>query len=186
MSERELTARINKLEGRLRTITIIAIAATAWIVFGQGINANAGSDEPVEITASKITIVDQEGNRRILLGSDYEKGRISEAAGIFIFDDTGTERGGFITMKDGSAVIALDAPAGVGNPMRDRLGLKVYKNGAAMISILNNKTLMPVRLISDEDGGGGVEFLDYDLEARKVSIKRLDFKGETTTEQSLD
>ena len=70
--------------------------------------------------------------------------------------------------------------------MRDRLGLKVYKNGAAMISVINNQTGIPVRLISDADGTGGVEFLDYDLTARKAFIKRISFKGETTSERSLD
>ena len=41
-------------------------------------------------------------------------------------------------------------------------------------------------MISDADGQGGIEFIDYDLDARMAFIKRIDFNGETTTEQSLD
>lgn len=188
MSEHELMMRIKTLESRLRAITIITIAIAAWVVLGRGTHAGANDDneEPVEIVASKITIVDENGIRRLLLGSDNLKGRISKASGLLIFDETGAERGGTGTMTDGSATIALDAPVGVGSPMRDRLGLKVYKNGAAMISIINNQTGITVRLISDEDGKGGIEFIDYDLGARKAIIKRIDFNGETKTEQSLD
>ena len=103
-----------------------------------------------------------------------------------MFDETGNERGGFGTMEDGSVVLALDAPVGVGSSMRDRVGLKVYKNGSAYISLINNKTGIPVRMVSDADGGGGVEFLDYDLKARKAFIKRLSYNGESKTERSLD
>lgn len=188
MSERELelAARIKKLETRFLITMLATVAIVVWIVFDRTARAAPNGSEPVEIIASKITVVDQDGQRRLLLGSDYAEGRISKAAGIFLFDNTGAERGGITTMEDGSAVIALDAPLGVGSPMRDRLGMKVYSNGAAAISIINNQTGIPVRLISDADGTGGVEFIDYDLEARMAIIKRISFNGETTTEQSLD
>jgi hypothetical protein len=188
MSEREyeLMARVKKLEARLRAIVLVTFVIAAWVVLDRATSAGASEGDPAEIVASKITIVDEQGRRRLLLGGEYEKGRVSKAAGIFLFDDTGAERGGMITMEDGSAVIALDAPAGVGSPMRDRLGLKVYKNGAASISLINNQTGIPVRLISDANGTGGVEFLDYDLTARKAFLKRIDYNGETKSEQSLD
>lgn len=186
MNERELIARVKVLDARSRVMTVVILGIAAWTLLERGMQANASVSDPVEIVATKITIVDKDGQRRLLLGSDYVKGRVSNATGLFIFDNTGAERGGMITMKDGSAVIALDAPAGVGSSMSDRLGLKVFKNGAATISVMNNQTGIPVRMISDADGKGGIEFFDYDLKARKVFVKRISFKGETNSEQSLD
>ena len=118
--ETELTARIKKLETRLRATILVMFVIAAWVMLDRGTTARASEDNPVEIVASKITIVDEKGRRRLLLGGEYAKGRISKSAGLYIFDETGTERGGMGTMEDGSAVIALDAPAGVGSPMRDR------------------------------------------------------------------
>ena len=91
-----------------------------------------------------------------------------------------------VTFDDGSAVIALDAPVGVGASMRDRLGLRVDADGSASISLVNNQTGIPVRLVSDaEGGGGGVEFFEYDLPNRKATVKRIDFSGASTREMSL-
>src|SRR5690606_32455222 len=56
--------------------------------------------------------------------------RRSRAAGILINDRHGHERGGFCTMDDGSAVLAMDAPRGVGASMPDRLGLVVNPDGS--------------------------------------------------------
>lgn len=185
--ERELAARVRTLEVRLRTAILVAAGLAVIVMVERETRAYASDDEAPEIKVSKITVVDEKGRPRLILGSDPSSaGRISKIAGLFVFDDTGAERGGFGTMEDGSVVLALDAPVGVGSPMRDRIALKVYKTGAAYISLINNKTGIPVRLISDADGGGGVEFLEYDLKARKALIKRLSYSGETRTERSLD
>ncbi len=56
----------------------------------------------------------------------------------------------------------------------------------AGVSLINNQTGIPVRLVSDADGEGGIEFFAYDLKARKAFVKRIGFKGETKSEQSLD
>ena len=53
-------------------------------------------------------------------------------------------------------------------------------------NVLLHSTGIPVRLVSDADGEGGIEFFDYDLKARKAFVKRIGFKGETKSEQSLD
>ena len=158
--ERELAARVRALEARLRTAILVAAGLVVFVMVERETRAYAGNEDAPDIKVSKITVVDEKGRPRLILGPDPSSGmRISRAAGLFLFDDTGAERGGVATMEDGSVVIALDAPVGVGSPMRDRLGLKVFKNGAATISLINNKTGIPVRLISDADGGGGSRVL---------------------------
>ncbi|MGB0716275.1 MAG: hypothetical protein ACPGXK_10375 [Phycisphaerae bacterium] len=188
-----LRLRIQKLEGRLRGMMALAVVAAGWVLLDRtspmAVGAGGDGDTkagPQEIVASRIVIVDEAGRRRMIMGSDYMKGRVSHATGLFVFDKEGTERGGFSTMDDGSVVFALDAPNGVGSPMRDRLGMKVHANGAATLSMIDNKTMIPVRLVSDADGGGGLEFYDYDLDARKVAIKRVGFDGTHSRTQSLD
>jgi hypothetical protein len=43
-----------------------------------------------------------------------------------------------------------------------------------------------VRLVSEADGQGGVEFFDYDLAQKSVKITRWNSAGQTTREHSLD
>jgi hypothetical protein len=69
--------------------------------------------------------------------------------------------------------------------MRDRIGMRVESTGAASIVLINNQTGIPVRLVSEAGGPGGIEFIDYDLNARKAFIKRISFNGEAVTEQPL-
>ena len=111
--------------------------------------------------------------------------RRAQAAGIVLFDQHGQERGGMVTFSDDSAVIALDAPAGVGAPMRDRLGLSVYPDGSASVALIDNQTGVPVRLVTDAEGGGGLEMLTYDLENRKATVTRLTPDGQTSREIDL-
>ena len=70
--------------------------------------------------------------------------------------------------------------------MPDRLGLTVSRDGTASIMLLNNQTMIPVRLVTDREGKGGVEFLEYDLEARTATIHRINGEGQTSREISLD
>ena len=106
--------------------------------------------------------------------------------GVRRIDELGNERGGFGTFDDLSVVLALDAPLGVGAAMRDRIALVVTADGSATVRLNDNKTAVPVRLATDAEGGGGLEFIGYDLDARKATIRRLSFDGETEREVSLD
>lgn len=77
-------------------------------------------------------VVDDEGHTRVVLGQDpATTQRSSRGAGLALYDEKGSERAGFSTMADGSVVLGLDAPLGVGAPMRDRIGLKVHASGSA-------------------------------------------------------
>ena len=52
--------------------------------------------------------------------------------------------------------------------------------------LIDNKTSVPVRLFTDVDGGGGLEFISYDAEAKSFNIKRTDFAGVTEYQVSND
>jgi hypothetical protein len=56
----------------------------------------------------------------------------------------------------------------------------VAPDGSARIDLINHQTLLPVRLVSDADGTGGVEFFTYDLDRRECTIRHLSEAGEIT------
>lgn len=175
--------RIRLLEKRVRRLSGLAaglaLALATMVVLGV-----SGREE---LVVERLVVVDGEGRPRIVVGADAEDvGRISSATGITLFDRTGAERGGFSVLDDGSVVLGLDAPAGVGSPMRDRVALKVYPSGAAAISVIGNDTGIPVQMVGDASGEGGLEFLDYDLAQRIAIVKRLHFDGKSVREVPLD
>jgi hypothetical protein len=74
-----------------------------------------------EVRTRRLVVVDEAGTERVVIQEEpADTDRRAQAAGIVIFDRHGNERGGMVTFDDDSTVIALDAPAGVGSPMRDR------------------------------------------------------------------
>lgn len=181
-----LERRVADLEGRLvrgRAFAVLALAAVGLAAYQQ-----AAPPRPAEeLRVRRLVVVDAEGRDRIVFGQDpADTQRISRSVGFTLHDPNGAERGGFGVMDDGSVVIGLDAPAGVGHAMRDRIGLKVHPDGSAVISLIDNETRIPVRLVSNADGKGGVEFIGYDLPNRKATIKRIGFEGESREEVSLD
>ncbi len=172
--------RIHQLERTLRRDRVLAAVAVAVLV-GVGTAASRGRETTVEtLTARRIVVVDHQGRIRVEIGEDpADTQRRSRSCGINLFDIQGTERFGAATFEDLSVGLGLDAPSGVGAPMGDRIGLAVGSDGSATVDLINNQTMLPVRLISEADGSGGVEFLDYDLERKQVTITRLNHKGET-------
>ncbi|WP_372016623.1 hypothetical protein [Pseudoxanthomonas sp. 10H] len=91
------------------------------------------------ITARRIDIVDEQGVIRMTLsgrtpapiidGIQYK--RAFDVAGMVLYDDTGSERGGFGTadVDGGMAVLALDHPA------MDAVGWRVSPDGSVAFSI---------------------------------------------------
>jgi hypothetical protein len=207
-----LLDRIARLERRCRrsnaALASLGLCAVTALVVGLGPGEQPG-DKPREIVVTRLTLVDDAGQKRLVIGQDpKDTNRISRAAGLTLYDKAGFERGGFSTMDDSSVVMAMDAPRGVGGPMVDRLGLKVHPNGTASIMLIGNDmhapltmttdeksnavimlqgkdTGVPVRLIVD-DTGGGLELIGYDMPNKKALIKRLDYKGETKSESPLN
>ena len=105
------------------------------------------------ITARRIDIVDADGTIRMTLsgatpppiidGIQYK--RAFNVAGLILYDDKGSERGGFGTadVEGGMAVLALDHPA------MDAVGWRVSPDGS--VSFVFNQAPPPVR----EPGLGG-------------------------------
>src|SRR5690606_3403751 len=127
------TDRIAALERRLRrtqgALVALTLAAAGAIMAAQADKpaATPPADVVDEVRTRKLVVVDDAGVARITIGQDAPgTQRRSRAAGITIRDQHGHERGGMGTMDDGSAVLALDAPAGVGSEMPDRAGIAVW------------------------------------------------------------
>ena len=175
------------LEHRVLTLErSLARARVAAITFGLGLvvllaGAFVSSQGQTvdEIRTRRLIIVDDAGTTRLLLAQDpANTQRSARAAGLFVFDDKGSERGGLSTMADGSVVLALDAPAGIGAPMRDRIGLKVEPDGAAYVMLIDNQTRAVAKLFSDSAGAGGVQVFRWDMSARQVHMRTLTFDGD--------
>ncbi len=171
--------RVRGLERRLRRTQIacagLVLAGAAGLFFG----AAAPEKTADEVRTRRLVVVDDQGVPRVVIGQDpVDTQRRSRAAGITIHDRLGDERGGMSTMDDGSVVLALDAPRGVGAPMRDRLGLIVYADGSSHVMLLDNETRAVAKLHSDGKGGGGPQVFRWDMEQKEVRIKTLTFDGE--------
>jgi len=59
------------------------------------------------------------------------------------------------------------------------------KSASARVNVLDNATRIPVRLVADAEGGGGLEMIEYDMENRKAVITRLTPGGQSVCELDL-
>lgn len=172
---------IATLQGKLARLQLVTLAMGAGMA--AVLISGAGSD-PVqdEIKARRIALVDSRGVERIVMGEDAGR-QHGRSAAMWIFDESGAERGGMGTFENGRASMAFDAPVGVGDQrMRDRVGMAVDAKGAASIQLNNNDTGVPIRLVTDEAGGGGLELIQFDHQTKTAHIKRLSYAGETIRE----
>ncbi len=180
-TDNEEISSLRKQVGRLQVITFAMAAGMVAVVVGGAAADNSIQDE---IKARRIALVDSRGVERVVLGEDTGR-RHGRSAAVWIYDETGAERGGLGTFENGQASLALDAPAGVGASMPDRLGLVVSSTGAASVQLNNNDTGVPVRLVTDAGGGGGVELIEFDHAERKARIRRLTYGDDTRREVSM-
>lgn len=180
MTDSDRIARLQTQLTRLQAITVAMGAGLAVVLL------SGAARDPVqdEIKARRIALVDSRGVERVVLGEDTGR-QHGRSAAIWIFDETGAERGGMGTFENGQVSMALDAPVGVGAPMRDRLGLVVSSTGAASIQLNNNDSGVPVRLVTDPAGGGGLELIEFDQAEKKARIRRLTYGEDTRREVSL-
>lgn len=170
------------MEVRLRRAQCLSAAACAGLVLAGTVSfarPRTQIDEVEHLRVRRLELVDDAGVVRLALDQDpKDTQRRSRSAGLTVFDNTGAERGGFSTMDDGSVVFAMDAPVGVGSPMRDRLGLVVWPDGSAYVMLIDNQTRAVAKLHSDGKGGGGVQVFEWDMEAKKIHIKTDTYAGD--------
>lgn len=176
-----LEARLVRIERRLRRAQLfgalvgIGLVASWTFSFARPVRE---ADEIEHLRVRRLDLVDDAGVVRLALGQDPKDGqRRSRAAGLTVHDKTGAERGGFSTFDDGSVVLAMDAPRGVGDPMPDRLGLRVDPDGSCYVMLLDNRTRAVAKLHSDGQGGGGVQVFQWDMEKKKVHVRTETYAG---------
>ena len=132
--------RMTRLERSVRRAQMTAATVGVVLVVFAGVQlVPVAAKVSNEVRTRRLVVVDDEGRERVRIDQDPKNSdRRSRAAGLTVFDGTGTERGGFTTFDDGSVVFSMDAPRGVGAPMRDRIGLMVYPDGGTYINMLDN------------------------------------------------
>ncbi len=164
-SSSSLEQRVAYLEIALRRARIMAslLVVGGLVVLAAGFGSRGGQAAD-EVRTHRLVVLDDSGHTRAVIGQDPANvQRIARAAGLLLYDDKGNERGGFSTLGDGSVVIGLDAPVRVEAAMRDRIGLKVFPNGAAYVMLIDNQTGTVARLISEvgPDGARGVQVFKW-------------------------
>lgn len=167
--------RTRRFAGLALLIAALALAAP-WVLPPR--NAS-------ELRVRSLEVVDRNGVVRLRLGEDGDDvERRSTAAGLLVFDGTGHERGGFGTMADGSVVMALDAPAGVGAAMSDRIGMLVRPDGSSLLLVNDNGGNEAVTLFADPTGAG-LQTFRHDGAAKQVRIKTMSFDGEVVRSEAM-
>ena len=183
----ELEARVAALERSLRRTRTVALLAPLAVLVVIGSLAAAPPGIQDQVRTRQLAVVDDAGRVRVLLAQDpRDTQRRSRGAGLTLFDSTGTERGGFTTLDDGTVLIGMDAPRGVGSPMGDRLALAVGPDGAADVMLLDNETKAVAKLHSAGDGSGGVQVFRWDLKAKKVQVRTVVYGGDQLTTVPLE
>ena len=173
--------RLTALERRLRR-TQLAFCGSCLLVLVAAVAPPQGQEPPSkELRTQRLVVVDDQGVARVVIGQDRaDTQRRSRAAGVWIMDGKGDERGGFSTMDDGSAVFAMDAPRGIGAPMRDRLGLVVDADGSSYVLLIDNQTRGVAKMTADAAGNGGLQVFKWETENKKVHVKTFTYDGEKT------
>jgi hypothetical protein len=192
--ESQVEARFARLEKSLHRTRLaasgLAIALTLVVATGAQRASTVSSRVSDEVRTRRLVVLDDRDVIRVEIGQDPKDGllrgpagaapirRRARSAGLWLYDTTGNERGGMGTFDDGQVSMALDAPAGVGARMRDRIGMVVSKNGASQLMLIDNNTAGLVRLSSDGNGNGSVDLMKWDTAGKKVHIKSLVYDGE--------
>ncbi|MEN5231300.1 hypothetical protein [Brevundimonas naejangsanensis] len=182
----DLEIRIAVLERKERRWRLISAASAVAVLVGLAtpLYATGGADEAAqrtfdEIRTRRLVVIDDQDRIRVTIDQDApEIDRYERSAGLTIYDDQGRERGGIATIDDGSAVIALDAPWGVGSPMRDRAGAKVFADGTAAMGVISNRGAFAAVLRSDGDSGH-LDLYNPDDDRSLFAQRTLTTGGET-------
>ena len=193
-----LQARIERMERQARwrmrgmsaaTLAALLLAAGALTAGKGAAPAAAGLQSGVldEIRTRRLVVVDDAGTMRVRIGMDdaSDEKRKFRVAGMTIYDGKGDERGGIATAHDGSAVIALDAPVGVGSAMRDRIGMKVDPDGDAALMVITNRAGLAA-VLGAKDDQGTLELARADVPNGRFEVRALRPDGDRSRTEPMD
>ncbi len=111
---------------------------------------------------------------------------MSRAAGVTLYDNTGTERGGMATMANGRVAFGLDAPHAVaGDKVSDRAGMMVDGKGHAMFAIMDNAGT-PVVLMQSGDKNGAMQVIAASPDSKGLQVRTLGVKGDTQSTEGAN
>jgi hypothetical protein len=183
MTIEERVERLERQNHRLRRGLGLLVAA---VLAGCGLGLSA--EESDELTLRKLTMIDEEGRVRIVLGApDSPPG----AYKVQHFDTTGKRRISAWTARNGAAGVTLNgAESGVRMSMttvsngtaklelsdtngRTRIQAKTTRSGFGALALCDTEERCRVRLQTDPEGGGTVEHrkaeVKDDLEPKRLS-----------------
>jgi hypothetical protein len=139
-----------------------------------------------EIRVHRIYTVDDAGVVRVRIGEDPAGGhRMSRVAGVVVYDGTGLERGGMVTMANGRAAVALDAPSTPKGTDRDRVGLMVDGKGNTMFMLLDAKAV-PVVMAKGGDQGGTLQVSALTPDGKQLQVRTLGVDGDKQSTEDAD
>jgi hypothetical protein len=174
-----LTARVEKLERRVRGLRLLASAAGIALLATWLLGATPTPQSDV-IRAKVLIIEDAEGRERIVLGAPMPDRR--QVVGMKILNADGAEQFGLNIKPDGSVGMGFDVKPGVGDPRnRERLNLGVTARGRGFIRYLDNKTRARLWIVLDSADSPVVQFLDWP-DDQKIAVRQIGFAGDTTLE----
>jgi hypothetical protein len=150
----DVEARLIALERRIRRLQG-ALAIVLSGVLLAGLIAWTDNHGPQDLRARSLTLVDEHGMPRVVLGAPIPEpanARIARAYGLIINDSAGSERFGVGYLETGSVVMGFDAPPGVGTGgNRERLTLSVNRDGLAEIRFLDSRSLVRAHINSQSN-----------------------------------
>ncbi|HKO35921.1 MAG TPA: hypothetical protein VJV21_05540 [Pyrinomonadaceae bacterium] len=152
LSLEALERRAHKLERWLRIQSAVSI-----VVVGLGLCAfkiqskSQETAKPQSLKVSELVVVDPKGVERVRIGGDlpdavYNGKRVprgGKAAGVLLYDDTGRERGGYVTWGSENIGLTLDSA-------KEQVALFAAGLKGSALSMRYGNDMIELR--SDEDG----------------------------------
>ena len=175
--------RIIRLEHSLRRtqwsvlglLVVVVLLGMAWY--------GVGGIVQKQVVAKRIVAVDDVGAIRVRIGQDFkDTGRQSRAAGVVLYDSSGNERGGMMTMANGRVGFGLDAPNVPPGQVSDRLGMMVDGKGKAMF-MLADPDGGPALMLRAGNAGGSIQIMQASSDQKQIQVRTLDAKGDAQSSE---
>jgi hypothetical protein len=178
-----LELQVATLSRQVRRLQV-TVAVILLVGLGLLVSMDISAEDVRNLRARSLIIEDEAGRDRIVVGApipEPEGRRISPSVGLVINDENGAERFGVGLQANGRMVMGLDAPPGTGDDRnRERITLVADQKGGAYIRFLNRKTLVPGRIVLDDDDHLYLEFRGK--KDGKAIARRIGFDGEEMVE----